>query len=240
MFDNLFSRHELRLNKGGVATEYHRPYHWEENGLGLKIQLERFRFAKKFITPNDYVLDIGCGDGFLTDKLACISRKVVGVDPSPSGLKFAKSKITRTNVDLVLGFAESLPFKSDFFNAVTLFEVIEHIPVNRVNNVVEELFRVLKRSGKIILTTPNPYNLWNRLSKKPKVSAKHCKEYTGEELLHLFKKFKTLEFTGIYLPLPPFFLFHKPRYSFIYDKLISLGRKFPRESLFTCYCGEKP
>lgn len=233
----------MRLNKGDIierATEYQRPYHWEQDGLGREIQLERFRFAKKIIAQNDYVLDIGCGDGFLTNKLAHISQKAVGIDLSSSGLKFAKSKITSNNVMLVLGSAESLPFKDDFFDVVTLFEVIEHVPVNRVNNVAEELFRVLKKGGKVILTTPNPRNLWNRISKKPKVSAKHFKEYTGEELLHIFKKFKTLEFTGIYLPLPPLFLLHKPCYSFIYDKLISLGRKFPRESLFTFYCGEKP
>ena len=143
-------------------------------------------------------------------------------------------------MELVCGSAENLPFKSNLFDVVTLFEVIEHIPPNQVHLVVREIFRVLKKGGKVILTTPNPYNLWNRIVGKQKVSLKHYKEYTDEELLQIFEMFEPLELTGIYLPIPPLCFLQKPRYRFIYDKLILLGKIFPKKASVICYAGQKP
>jgi ubiquinone/menaquinone biosynthesis C-methylase UbiE len=167
--------------------------------------------------PEDRILDIGCGDGFLTSMLSVVSQRVVGVDLSVSGLTFAKEKIKNFSVDLVQASAEHLPFQDNSFDVVTLFEVIEHIPEDLAIDVVEEILRVLRKHGKVIVTTPDPYNLQNRLFGRSKTGIKHAKEYTFNELLSLFNKFKLLEISGVYLPIPPLSLLHKERYSFIYE-----------------------
>jgi SAM-dependent methyltransferase len=190
------------------------------------------RFCEEI--PNTGRSSLGCRmrDGFLTSKLSRIFREVVGIDPSLSGIKFAKSK-AKDNMSLIVGSAEKLPFKHNSFDKVTLFEVIEHIPENQVESVVGEISRVLKGRGKIIVTTPNSHNLINRILKREKVSLKHEREYSYKELLQIFGKFRTLELSGIYLPIPILHFFCKPHYRFIYATLIRFGKIFPKLSLFT-------
>jgi len=221
------------------VIEYKTAYHWEGNGLWHEIKLKRFEFAKKYVKPGDRVLDIGCGDGFLTDKISYICREVSGIDPSVSGIKFAKDKIENKNISLIQGSATNLPFKDNSYDAMTLFEMIEHLPENQVKNAIEEIFRVLKKDGCVIITTPNPRNLMNRLLRRDKLSIKHPKEYTHKELKQVLLKFKTIELTGLYLPIPIFHLFAKPRYRFIYNSLIRLGGIIPKLAYFSMYCGKK-
>ena len=131
------------------------------------------------------------------------------------------------------------PFKGNAFDVVTLFEVIEHIPVTSLKDVMKEIKRVLKEGGMLIVTTPNPRNLRNRILGKGMVSAKHEKEYNQTELLELFKDFLKVELSGIYLPLPPLSLLYKPCYRFMWQILFPLAKYCPSLALFTALCGRK-
>lgn len=88
------------------------------------------------------VLDIGSGDGWFTS--ACLKSTLcdcIGVDPCYGpGIRAG---------------AEKLPFADGTFDCVVLWEVIEHIKPE----CYEEIERVLRPGGKIILSTPIPR--WN-------------------------------------------------------------------------------
>jgi SAM-dependent methyltransferase len=56
------------------------------------------------------ILDLGCGDGVLTAKIAASGAEVVGVDSSPSMIEAAQA----LGLDARVGNAESLPFESEF------------------------------------------------------------------------------------------------------------------------------
>ncbi len=221
------------------TIDYQTPYHWEAGGVTREMQVQRLRFAKKYIKKGDAVLDIGCGDGFMTNVLSESCKHVVGVDSSQTGISLANSLVDASKADFILGSVNNLPFKENTFDVITLFEVIEHIPVTSLKDVIKEIKKVLKEGGVLIVTTPNPRNLRNRILGKSMVSAKHEKEYNQAELLELLKDFLKVELSGIYLPLPPISFLYKPRYRFIWQILFPLAKYYPGLALFTALCGRK-
>jgi len=102
--------------------------------------------------PQKY-LDLGCGDGSFTLKVAEVlnASEIYGVDVASEVLSQAEGKGIKTFViDLN---TSRLPFADGEFDIITAFEVIEHLW--NTDNMISEAFRVLKRGGLFILTTPN-------------------------------------------------------------------------------------
>lgn len=58
---------------------------------------------------------------------------------------------------------EPLPFPDAHFSLVTFSEVLEHLPVERVNFVLSEIARVVRPGGVLIVSSPNQASLENRL-----------------------------------------------------------------------------
>ena len=109
-------------------------------------------FYRELITgvipnPSARILDLGCFKGILVDKLSDYST--VGLDVTTAG--FMKQG------RYVLGIGEQLPFKDDSFDCVAMTEVIEHIL--EPERVFEEIRRILKDGGYLLITHPNKYNL---------------------------------------------------------------------------------
>lgn len=87
-------------------------------------------------------LDLGCRDGFWSEKLIGKGYNVTSVDLEP-----CYSKGIRVNADL------PLPFADHDFDLVWCSEVIEHLTDPGFS--VAEMKRVLKPAGELLLTTPN-------------------------------------------------------------------------------------
>lgn len=62
------------------------------------------------VQPGERVLDLGCGDGTLTEKISARGADVTGIDASPEMLDKARERGLR----VVLGNAEALPFDGEF------------------------------------------------------------------------------------------------------------------------------
>jgi len=92
-------------------------------------------------------LDIGCGLGFamsgLDPQWVCH-----GVEYS----KYAGSKAAEWG-DIHIGTVESACYRDNYFDAIMLYDVIEH--VERPEDLIVEIRRILKPGGKLILGTPN-------------------------------------------------------------------------------------
>jgi len=99
------------------------------------------------------VLDLGTGTGELLREVKC--EKKVGVDISFEGLRIAFKKDNLNNY--VCASAEHLPFKNHSFDLIFFCEVIEH--VNDCNKTLNELKRVLKKEGFLIISFPNYIHL---------------------------------------------------------------------------------
>lgn len=98
------------------------------------------------------VLDIGCGNGSLTDIIAKNGYEVVGLEESESGVKFAQQSFP--DIQFIQGSIYSIPYPElgEKFDIVIACEVIEHLfyPKELVRNAK----KCLKPNGVLIITTP--------------------------------------------------------------------------------------
>ena len=101
------------------------------------------------------VLDVGCGNGYylsLLNRLG-LDFDLVGIDIDQSALTDAAKFIGDKKVKLILVDGSKIPFPSNSFDKVVMGEVIEHVLKEEV--VLNEVLRVLKKNGKLCLTTCN-------------------------------------------------------------------------------------
>lgn len=112
---------------------------------------EKLKLLQKYldIRPTDSVLDLGCAQGILSYFL----RKKGGLWVS-ADLDFLNCKTTldllRSKV-LQIG-TESLPFKDKTFDKVVCLDYLEHLDNDA--ECLEELHRILKTNGELLLATP--------------------------------------------------------------------------------------
>lgn len=136
----------------------------------------RYIFALQFVEGKD-ILDVACGTGYGLPFLRRKANKVVGVDVSLEALSEAKDRCDdKTNV--LLADALRLPFRDEAFDVVTSFETIEHLRERQ--QFLQEIKRVLKMNGLLVLSTPNA-NYTKPVNGKPN-NPFHVFEYTPEEL----------------------------------------------------------
>lgn len=106
------------------------------------------------------VLDLGCNHGLAALHLARRGERVVGVDLNQAALRRAVSQARiilpggARNVLFLNGVLQSLPLRSDSFDAALLFDVLEHIYPDDYDRVFPEIFRVVKPGGVLFLVTP--------------------------------------------------------------------------------------
>ncbi len=163
-----------------------------------QIQLLRHRFVyehvKSRLTPNDYVMDLGFGEGYGTSLLAESCWKIVGVDVAEQVVEYANNKYAKMNCRFVKYDGRMLPFEARSFDIVVSFQVIEHIDDDHA--FVAEIHRVLKTGGRLILTTPNKATRL-KPGQKP-FNRFHKREYYASELKDVLKtKFENLIIYGV-------------------------------------------
>jgi 2-polyprenyl-6-hydroxyphenyl methylase/3-demethylubiquinone-9 3-methyltransferase len=99
------------------------------------------------------VLDIGCGAGFLTNRLAVRGWHVAGLDASESSLAVAAARDATRSVRYELGDARSLPFRDESFDVACAMDFLEH--VDEPGRVIAEAARVLRPGGLFFFHTFN-------------------------------------------------------------------------------------
>ena len=162
-------------------------YHWREiQPVPTRynaVLTARYRVLLDAVDPHARrVLDIGCGDGCLTFELIRRGKQVWGLDDSSLPLRLAQAELARRGAAgrtlLTAADGRQLPYRDDSFDCVILADVIEHI--DDTDAVMREAKRVLRRGGRILMTTPR------RQGDAPPHEY-HCREYTAPELADLLR-----------------------------------------------------
>ena len=77
----------------------------------------------------DRALDVGCGDGVLTQKLASRAHHVIGIDSSLDMIALARKAVLVENVDFIEGDFLNAPLHAQSFDFIVAVAVIHHMPL---------------------------------------------------------------------------------------------------------------
>jgi 2-polyprenyl-3-methyl-5-hydroxy-6-metoxy-1,4-benzoquinol methylase len=118
----------------------------------LERFLRRLDQAAESVGANS-VLDVGCGEGVVTERLArrLVSAHVLGVDADDSRLKQEWQRRSADNLSFRTASAYELPFVDGSFELVCAIEVLEHL--ERPRDALAEMSRVA--SAALLLSVPN-------------------------------------------------------------------------------------
>jgi ubiquinone/menaquinone biosynthesis C-methylase UbiE len=117
-----------------------------------RILRDRHKLAFDWI-PSDCtrLLDGGCAFGSGTMPLTAKAASVFGCDPNPELIIRARENYP--SIPFEICALEKTPYANESFDAVTLTDVLEHVADERT--ALDEMFRVLKPGGHLIITTPH-------------------------------------------------------------------------------------
>jgi len=105
------------------------------------------------IPKNVYsILDVGCGKGWVAQEFLAKGKKVYSLDISVTNPAIVKKLYPVENNFAITADSYHLPFTDNTFDTVIASEIIEHV-VDPAS-FVKELFRVVKKGGSLIITTP--------------------------------------------------------------------------------------
>ena len=100
------------------------------------------------------VLDMACGEGRISRLLASLGHRVVGIDASPTMVRFAATHPAAPPT--VLADATALPFGEKAFDLVVAYMCLQD--VDDMPRAVAEAARVLDSAGRMCLAIPHPIN----------------------------------------------------------------------------------
>lgn len=106
---------------------------------------------KTIETDSPSLLAVGCGAGEGLEYFSNKGYQTFGIDVSDSHIE----RLYKEEKTVALGSATNIPFQSSQFDIVLFLEVIEHLPEGTEDEALDEIKRVLKKGGNLILSTPN-------------------------------------------------------------------------------------
>ncbi len=127
-------------------------------------------------------LEVGCGRGNLTARVAQHCKRFVAFDISPEASRIARAKSSDiAGVDVVLAGIDSLPFR-ERFDVVILAEVLEHL--NDDAGALERATSLLADDGHVIVTVPAHQSMWTEQDD----AAGHKRRYARDEIRSLLER----------------------------------------------------
>ncbi len=138
------------------------PHYYKGWGIGW-LYCERIRKGLALLPDHvSAILDIGYGSGVVLPSLAERCTDLYGIDLHPRRQEVV-DLLARLNVrpQLISANAKTLPFPEARFDAIVSFSFMEH--VKPVGAFLDEMWRVLKPGGKIILGMPMVNKWFNAL-----------------------------------------------------------------------------
>jgi SAM-dependent methyltransferase len=111
----------------------------------------------KFSKPGR-VLDIGCGSGWFLGQMREKGWDVTGVEPNAAAAEFGRNE---KGLNILTGSLLTTEFPSESFDYIRMNHSFEHM--DQPNEVLNEIYRILRNQGKLMIGVPNKDSLNARL-----------------------------------------------------------------------------
>ncbi len=133
-----------------ISKNYSNEFLHEFSARAGKALLKRFeRITKEKMPLSGKILDLGCGDGYISLNIMQTKKDCVffGMDLSLDMLKVCKKHAfeNQNNIKLTAGDVFHLPFKNESFDGVIAQDILHHIP--DTSQCFKEIHRILKSFG---------------------------------------------------------------------------------------------
>ena len=213
---------KIYKNKKGIRSAWHHI---------------KFNFLKDKIKNKNKHLDIGCGSGTFVNLLK--NEYSVGIDISKKQIEFA-NKIYGSKKKRFVHYKNKIPFKLNSFDSISLIELIEHLSNKEIKVLMNEVYKALKKNGKVFITTPNYLSLWPLLEvilntvSEVKYEDQHINKFNFYKLKKVInkKRFRVKQLNS-FMVLSPFLAFFSFKFSIFFSKYENLLTKiFPGFLLF--------
>jgi ubiquinone/menaquinone biosynthesis C-methylase UbiE len=115
----------------------------------------RYLFTRNYI-HDKVVLDIACGEGYGAFYMAGYAKNVVGIDISDEAVAYAMSTYKKENLRFMQSDAVAINIpEAAFADVIISFETIEHLSETQQQAFLDEVKRLLKPDGVLIMSTPD-------------------------------------------------------------------------------------
>ena len=139
---------------GDTLWERHAAWWQEEytDGADPEYEEQILPLIESFLHGARRVLDVGCGEGQVSRRIAGLGVEVVGLDPTEGQIRIAHRRGGRARY--IRARSELIPCPAASFDAVVLCLAIEH--VDPFEPAIAEVARVLEPGGLFLLLLVHP------------------------------------------------------------------------------------
>ncbi|MEN9560925.1 MAG: hypothetical protein RIQ56_198 [Candidatus Parcubacteria bacterium] len=198
--------------------------------------------VKKYTPIKGAVVDYGCGRGDFLRELFKEDVKVIAADNSDGVLQGVKEEFGSKVQETILIEKPPLKVRGDMADFVFFNAVVEHLLPETLAETLEELKRLLKKGGKVVVTCPYRENLQKYKTICPDCGGKfhymqHVGSFSEDSLKELMEKhgFKTITSQGSWLDDDTSLEGRIKNIYHAFKRKMGRGQKFPH----LIYIGEK-
>ena len=178
-------REKTRDDREYDTTQLHATQHGKSLHRDYSAHFWRWSFARRFITPKDHVLEIGCGEDkplskILTGGASARVDTYVGVDLNKLKPSNSQRLTFLGEFNFVDRQKELMKMRPGGFDVVVHLEVIEHMRVDLGAKMLKACFNSLRPGGVMLMSTP--------VYDGVRHAANHIHEYTVPELQKAVEK----------------------------------------------------
>jgi ubiquinone/menaquinone biosynthesis C-methylase UbiE len=202
--DDGIIKNEIRSKYDNEVEKYDDIF---KNKAGLHFIRRKIAKAISFnaINKNQNILEIGSATGVFSFEYEKLGVKLTSIDLSPKNIEYVNKKKLAQNsmIDFQVGDVENLQFLDNNFDGIISFSTLRYVP--NIEKALNELFRVLKPNGYIIIDFPNKLCPWFGHLKKLILGREHIHDnhYFKRDIIRLMKEagFKSIKIKrGLLIP----------------------------------------
>jgi 2-polyprenyl-3-methyl-5-hydroxy-6-metoxy-1,4-benzoquinol methylase len=183
--------HLIYVNPIEKASKINGDYSKMENHDAPIIQRSRLRAAKSQLglikkhKNGTTLLDIGCGEGFFLFNASKAGYTTKGIEISQYAAEYAGREF---GLDVEVKPFEELQYPENYFDVVTLWQVLEHVPHPIV--VLREVHRILKPEGLLVTSTPDIESIMAKIFRRKWWSLRrlHINQFTAKTLTDMLRR----------------------------------------------------